>query len=101
MNERSHWSQTSTEVCCSTALPNGKYVEFSHSGGDVFAAVALRRVPIRHPRDFHAVLPVLRQKIVFNSLFQSCFSSSIATVQRQAVLRQAVEVAFSESPSFL
>lgn len=102
VNERTHWSQTSTEVCCATALPNGQYIEFTHSGGDVVAAIALKRVPIRHPRDVHAVLAVLRQQIVFNQLFQSCFTNNpVAKTQRQPVLRQAVEVAFGDTPSFL
>lgn len=101
VNERTHWSQTSTEVCCATALPNGQYIEFTHSGGDVVAAIALKRVPIRHPRDVHAVLAVLRQQIVFNQLFQSCFTNPVAKTHRQPVLRQAVEVAFGDTPSFL
>lgn len=100
-SERSHWSLTATEYLCYASLPGGQYLQFSHSGGDVIAALAIHRVPIRQPREVQAVLAVLRQQIVFNELFQSCFGHPTPIEGRRPLLRQAVEVVLCETPSLL
>lgn len=101
VSERTHWSQTATEFVASASLPGRQYIQFSHSAGDVVAAVALHRVPIRHPRDVQAVLAVLRQQIVFNELFRSCFAHPVCIEGKYAIVKQPVEVVLCETPSFL
>lgn len=102
VKERSHWSQTGTEFIAAAALLGGEYVEFSHSGGDVIGAVALHRILICQPRHVAPVLAILRQQIVFNQLFQSCFASPVRVVEgMRPIVRQPVEVVICDSPSLL
>lgn len=100
--EQSHWSQQASEYVALAALPGDQYVQFSHSGCDMVAALALHRVPVCHPKHVGPVLAVLRQQVTFNKLFRSCFGSPIPmTTSLRPLLRQAVEVVVCDSPSFL
>lgn len=100
--ENVHWSQDATEYIAAAALPNNQYVQFSHSGSDVVSGLSVHRVPLCHPGDVMPILALVRQQIVFNDLFTSCFGSPIRVASDMiSAVRQPVEVVLCDSPSFM
>lgn len=102
VKKRVHWSQHSTEFIAAAALPDNYYVEFSHSGSDTIPGLAVHRVPLCHPKNVLPIFGLIRQQLVFNELFQSCFGSPVYTNPTLKPLQpQPVEVVLSDAPSFL
>lgn len=102
VNQKAHWSQSAAEFIVTTELLNGQCMQFSHSGEDVIGAVMLRRVGLCHPREVQAILGVLRQQIVFNEMFKSCFDKLVpSTDELQSLTRKPIEAVAKHAPSLL
>lgn len=102
VKRRVHWSQNSTEFVAAVALPDNQYIEFSHSGNDTVPGLAVHRVPLCHPRSVLPVFGILRQQIVFNELFQTCFGSPVyANPTLKPFQPQPIEVVLCDAPSFM
>lgn len=102
VKKRVHWSQHSTEFIAAAALTDNYYVEFSHSGSDTIPGLAVHRVPLCHPKNVLPIFGLIRQQLVFNELFQSCFGSPVYTNPTLKPFQpQPVEVVLSDAPSFL
>lgn len=102
VKEKNHWSQSATEFITSTELPDQQCMQFSHCGEDVVGAVLLRRVGLCHPREVQPILGVLRQQIVFNDLFLSCFEKIVPNTEGlRPIIKQPVEIVASDAPSLL
>lgn len=90
------------EVTAIAALPNGKSMKFSYTRSDCVPGVRIHHVPLTHPRDVRPIVRVLRQQLVFNALFSSCFATAkYVAAEAVSVIEQAVEVIVCEAPSFL
>lgn len=90
------------EVTATAALPNGKSMKFSYTRSDCVPGVRIHHVPLTHPRDVRPIVRVLRQLLVFNALFSSCFATAkYAAADAVSVIEQAVEVIVCEAPGFL
>lgn len=102
VKKRSHWSQPSTEFIAAASLPDNQYVEFSHSGSNTVPGIAIYRIPLCHPKSVLPVLGLIRQQIVFNELFTSCFGSPLyANPTLKPLQPQPVEVVICDAPSFV
>ncbi|CDF35340.1 unnamed protein product [Chondrus crispus] len=102
VKKKTHWSQPSTEFIAAAALPNKQYIEFSHSGSNTVPGLAICRIPLCHPKDVLPVLGLIRQQIVFNELFRSCFGSPLYTNPTLKPFQpQPVEVVLCDAPSFM
>lgn len=102
VRKREHWSQQATEFIAAVALPGKQYMEFSHSGSDTVSGLAVWRVPLCHPRNVKPIFALIRQQIVFNELFKSCFASPIYLDKSRTPLQpQPVEVVLCDAPSFM
>mmetsp|Transcript_2617 Transcript_2617/g.4674 ORF Transcript_2617/g.4674 Transcript_2617/m.4674 type:complete len:587 (-) Transcript_2617:1279-3039(-) len=65
-----------SEFFSKTLMSKGNSVfRFTHGSDDLVEGMTVHRVPVTHPRDVHQVLQLLRQQIVFNDIFSSCFVS--------------------------
>lgn len=90
------------EIITSAALPGDSFFKFSYNRNDCVPGVHIHRVPLSHPRDLPRVLRLLRQQIIFNALFSSCFSTSDAvTPGARAVIDQPIEVVTCDAPGFI
>lgn len=102
VKERIHWSLQSSEFIAAASLPDGQYLEFSHSGTDVVSGLSVHRVPLCHPRQVKPIFALVRQQIVFNELFRSCFGFPVPVEDGMAgLLSQPVELVIGDSPSFI
>lgn len=102
VKKREHWSQHSTEFIATTALPDNMFLEFSHSGSDTVPGLAVHRVPLSHPKCVKPIFSLIRQQVLFNELFKSCFAKPIYPDKaRTSFLRQPVEVVLCDAPSFM
>lgn len=102
VKKREHWSQQSAEYIAAVGLPDDHYVQFNHSGSDMIPGIALHRVPLCHPRNVKPVFALVRQQIVFNMLFESCFAEPVYVGPGLTPIQpQPVEVVLSDAPSFM
>lgn len=102
VKKRDHWSQQSAEYIAAVELPDGHYVQFNHSGSDMIPGIALHRVPLCHPRNVKPIFALVRQQIVFNTLFVSCFAKPIYVEPGLTPIQpQPVEVVLCDAPSFM
>lgn len=102
VKKREHWSQQATEFIAAASLPGKQYMQFSHSGIDTVSGLTICRVPLSHPKNVKPIFALIRQQIVFNELFKSCFASPIyPDKSRSGFLRQPVEVVLCDAPSFI
>lgn len=102
IKQLSHWSQESTEFISAVALPENHYLEFSHSGSEVIPSVIIQRVCFCHPREVKPILGIVRQQVVFNELFKSCFEQPITVTSSLTSLQsQPIEVVVCDAPAFM
>ena len=95
--ERQHWSLDSSEYNATTEI-NGMTFNFVHSGTDLVPGVAVDRIPLCHVSQVKSVLNVLRQQLIFNKLFQSCFDTDASLDGGDPV---RVETVVCDAPAFL
>jgi Mediator of RNA polymerase II transcription subunit 1 len=91
-----------TEIVTRAAVLADKHLRFSFSRVDCSSGVQIHRVPLAHPQDLARVLKLLRQHLVFNALFTSCFGGAASVPQTsKAELDQPVEVVVCDAPGFI
>lgn len=93
-----HWSLAASEFSAAVNVGDG-YIEFLHSGNDMMNGVTVSRVPICNPMNVKPVLAVMKQQLVFNELFTSCFREE--EISGDALMKQPVEVVLQDSPGFM
>lgn len=102
VKKREHWSQQSAEFIAAVQLPNDQYVQFNHSGNDMIPGVSIHRVPLCHPKNVKPIFALVRQQIVFNILFESCFAKPMYVGAGSTPIQpQPVEVVVYDAPSFM
>lgn len=88
-------------VACAPLSPD-KHMKFSYNRRDCTPGLLIHRIPLAHPRDAHIVMRLLRQQIMFNKLFLSCFSvSGTIAPTSMTELEQPVEVVVCDAPRFM
>lgn len=102
VKQLSHWSQESTEFISALALPENHFLEFSHSESEVIPSVIIQRVSFCHPHEVKPILGIVRQQVVFNELFKSCFEQPITVTSSLTPMQsQPIEVVVCDAPAFM